>query len=121
MALAAIQYNPIAVTALIAAPGAVYANTTLQTYTFANQWTKVILLRRWYNLAAWDYLTWTRSGGNLPGYGAPGIKYGPTYNNTGTSPMDDDATGNNVRACNGLARANWDVSRTLYVRYLPVL
>ena len=120
-ALAAIQASNTAVTTMMAASTAVNTSTNNLSYTFVPQGTKVILLRRWYNGAPeHDHLQWTRTNGNLPGYGATAIKYGPTYNNLGTGPTSDGVNANNVRACNGLSRGMWNQGDTLYVRYLPV-
>ena len=120
-ALAAIQASNAAVTTMMAASAAVSANTSSMSHTFVPQGTKVILLRRWYGATdEYDHLRWSRTNGDLPGYGAIAIKYGPTYNSLGTGPTADNAEANNVRACNGLRREMWYASRMLSVRYLPV-
>jgi hypothetical protein len=118
-ALAAIQASTTAVTTMMAVPTAVISST-VSPHTFVGQGTKVVLLRRWYNSSDTDSLRWSRTNGDLPGYGSTAIGYGPTYNNAGTFPNADNNFANNVRACNGLSRGDWQNGATLYVRYLPV-
>lgn len=99
----------------------VFKNTSSQNYNFEKQGTKCILLRRWYSSGSEnDNIQYDRKSGNLPGYGAAALTYGKRYATTSAVPTTDSVNANNVRACNGLRRATWGTSCTMYVKYLLV-
>lgn len=120
--LTALQNSETVVSSLAADANRIISkNTASQTYTFEGQGTKCILLRRWYNNSSEkDNIRYDRKTGNLPGYGAQAYTYGKNYVTTSTVPSSDSVAANNVRACNGLTRATWSVSCTMYVKYMLV-
>jgi hypothetical protein len=136
-ALARLQANPAQIARQIGIAGRTqYASTSLQTFDFVPNGTKVILLRRWYSGDEYDYLNWRRgatSTGSASGVIQPGgsrVLYSSsvwangtvpgTYNDDGTRCNSESDHANFVAACNGLRRDGWYSSRTLYVRYITV-
>jgi hypothetical protein len=135
VALAALQENPTQVQRQIDTAGrTVSASTTASSLTFANNGTKVILLRRYYGGAEYDYILWSRditsnnttngltapTGRNLyAGVNASGCISG-TYTSNGIMPTANNATGNFVAAANGLRRAGWGYGNSMYVQYIIV-
>ncbi|MBB4265190.1 hypothetical protein [Roseospira visakhapatnamensis] len=84
-------------------------------HTFEPRGTKVILLRRWYSGNEYDRFRWTRTGGDLPGYGTWAKRRDGANN-----PTSDDSQADFVYACDGLQRTGSNNNRTLYVRYIRV-
>ena len=136
IALARLQANPTQIARQISIDGrAMYASTSHSIYDFTNS--RVILLRRWYSTAEYDYLVRRRSAasgsnGKDNSVLAPdgsgralydGWAYGSnsgTYNSNGSYATVDDDTANFVAACNGLRRDTRSQGATLYVRYIVV-
>ena len=136
IALARLQANPTQIARQISIDGrAMYASTSSSVYAFTNS--RVILLRRWYSTAEYDYLVRRRSaasgsngkdnsvlapdgsGRALYGGWAYGSNSG-TYNSNDSYATVDNDTANFVAACNGLRRDGWSQGAALYVRYIVV-
>ncbi|WP_170159001.1 hypothetical protein [Tibeticola sediminis] len=127
-ALTALQAAPAQIARQIGISGrTMYASTGSDSFTFVANGTRVILLRRWYGSNEYDYLQWSRSGGDLSTpsgrslYGQPG--YGTqtgSYTSNGSYCNSESDAANLVCACSGLRRNTWYYGRTLYVRYITV-
>jgi hypothetical protein len=134
-ALTALQANPTQVQRQLDIPDrTVSAVTGSSSFTFVNNGTKVILLRRYYSSSEYDYIVWGKdktSDNSAGGLTSPtgrnlftseqavGCNSG-TYNSNGIMPTTNDVTGNFVAAANGLRRSSWAYGNYLFVRYIIV-
>lgn len=128
-AIAALQAAPTAVQRLIESGRAQFGTYASSSYTFANQGTRVVLLRRWYSTnvtSELDYLNWNRTTGNAAApngavfYGITAAGRTATYASDGIYPTANAQAANLVLACNGLQRASWSQGATLSLYYLVV-
>jgi len=135
-ALAALQANPTQVQRKVDSGATLSSNSLIGAITLVANGTKIIILRRYYQYAEYDYINWARgsttsgadngpvagSGGRTlynADYSARGCVSG-TYTDNGIAPQTNDATGNFVCAANGLRRNIANTGGYQYVYYIPV-
>ena len=134
-ALAALQAKPTQIARQIGISGrCVLMSSSVNGFIFVQNGIKVILLRRYYSNAEYDFINWARGStidgpGNGPVAGAGGRTLytslqnrgcvSGTYTDTGAVAANND-TGNFVCAANGLKRNAVNLGGNLYIYYIPV-
>ena len=133
-ALAALQATPAQVQRKVTSGSTLATNTWGGASDLVANNTKIIILRRFYGSAEYDYINWARgsvtsgaghgpvagSGGRTlyTSAGALGCVSG-TYASTGAQPSNND-TGNFVCAANGLRRDSANAGGLMSVYYIAV-
>ncbi len=133
-ALAALQATPAQVQRKVTSGATLVTNTWSSAVNLVANNTKIIILRRFYGYADYDYINWARGSvtsgpgqGPVAGSGertlytsteALGCVSG-TYSSNGLKPANND-TGNFVCAANGLRRDSSNAGGLMSVYYIAV-
>jgi hypothetical protein len=134
-ALAQLQYNPTQVQRLVTNTATLSSDNWGGAANLVANGTRIIILRRYYSNAEFDYINWARGStttgvGHGPVAGAGGRTLytssqargcvSGTYNDNGALPTDNNDTANFVCAANGLRRDTANNGATQFVYYIPV-